>query len=434
MSHPEKTPQQTNDNQTITDLMLMMGKQAKQAAIAIRTAKTDIKNQALLNAADYLEANSSLILDANKLDVDHATKKGLSDSMIDRLILNPEKVSAIATALRDIAALPDPVGRILAQWDRPNGLDISRIATPLGVIGIIYESRPNVTADAGALAMKSGNCCILRGGSESQHSSKAIHKCLVKGLESVNLPADIIQLVPTTDRAAVGMMLGEMTDYIDMIIPRGGKSLVARIQSEAKVPVLAHLEGICHSFVHKDADPQKALDIVVNAKMRRTGVCGATETVLIDKNFGSQDTINILSALSKAGCTVKGCDAICALYPDAILATEEDWKTEYLAPIVSVKIVDDLSSAIHHVQAYSSGHTEAIITENNEAADQFLLDIDSAIVIHNASTQFADGGEFGMGAEIGIATGKIHARGPVGLEQLTCFQYQIRGTGQIRPL
>ena len=354
--------------------------------------------------------------------------------MIERLVLSDKKIIDIANSLRKIAELSDPVNKILAQWQRPNGLDITRIATPLGVIGIIYESRPNVTADAGALAMKSGNSCILRGGSESQYSSQVIHNCLVKGLESVNLPADIIQLVPTPSREAVGIMLADMTAYIDMIIPRGGKSLVARIQSEAKVPVLAHLEGICHSYIHEKADAQKALEIVINAKMRRTSVCGATETLLIDKNFSSDAICHILTNLTQAGCTVKGCQEICYLYPNSIPANDADWHTEYLAPIISVKIVTDISDAIYHIQTYSSGHTEAIITEDLSAAEKFLTDIDSAIVLHNASTQFADGGEFGMGAEIGIATGKIHARGPVGLEQLTCFKYQVRGNGQIRPV
>ncbi len=421
-------------SQTLDNLMITIGKNAKTATLAIRNAPSDIKNQALMRAADFLEQDSGIILEANMIDVDNATQKNLAPSMIDRLRLTDKKITDIADSLRDIAKLPDPVGKILAHWQRPNALDITRIATPLGVIGIIYESRPNVTADAGALAMKSGNACILRGGSESQLSSQAIHACLIKGLESVGLPRDIIQRVPTTSREAVGIMLSDMTDYIDIIIPRGGKSLVARIQSEAKVPVLAHLEGICHSYIHEKADFQKALDIIINAKMRRTGVCGATETLLIDKNFLTEYTLKILQSLTDAGCTIKGCETICTLYPSALVATDDDWRTEYLAPIISVKIVDDISHAINHIQTYSSGHTEAIITEDTEAAEQFLNLIDSAIVIHNASTQFADGGEFGMGAEIGIATGKIHARGPVGLEQLTCFKYQVRGNGQIRPL
>lgn len=421
-------------SQTLDDLMMTIGKNAKTATLAIRNAPSDVKNQALMRAADFLEQDSGKILDANKIDMDTAKQKNLSPSMIDRLHLTHKKITDIANALRDIATLPDPVGKILAHWQRPNGLDITRIATPLGVIGIIYESRPNVTADAGALAMKSGNACILRGGSESYLSSQAIHHCMIKGLEAVGLPTDIIQIVPTTSREAVGMMLSDMTDYIDMIIPRGGKNLVARIQSEAKVPVLAHLEGICHSYIHDKADFQKALDIIINAKMRRTGVCGATETLLIDKGFSTEHTLKILQSLTDAGCTIKGCETICTLYPSALVATEEDWRTEYLAPIISVKSVNDISDAIRHIQTYSSGHTEAIITEDTKAAEQFLNLIDSAIVIHNASTQFADGGEFGMGAEIGIATGKIHARGPVGLEQLTCFKYQVRGNGQTRPL
>ncbi len=423
-----------SSTEMLRDLMQDIGERAKIASSVIRTTSTEIKNQALMAAADFLEHDSDIILQANAQDTQIAKQKNISASMIDRLILNDKKIKDIANALRDIAHLPDPVGRTLAQWQRPNGLDITRIATPIGVIGIIYESRPNVTADAGALAMKSGNACILRGGSESQFSSHAIHQSIVKGLESVGLPADIIQLVPTQSREAVGIMLSDMTTFIDMIIPRGGKSLVARIQSEAKVPVLAHLEGICHSYIHEKADPVKALNIVINAKMRRTGVCGATETLLIDKNFSSEHTVHILSELTQAGCTIKGCKEICKLYPIALPADDSDWRTEYLAPIISVKIVDNILDAINHIQTYSSGHTEAIITEDMQTAEQFLTMIDSAIVLHNASTQFADGGEFGMGAEIGIATGKIHARGPVGLEQLTCFKYQVRGSGQIRPV
>jgi glutamate-5-semialdehyde dehydrogenase len=423
-----------NDTNSIKELMLKIGINAKQATKIIRNACTETKNKALINAADFLEHDCNYILEANKTDIDNAKSKNISLSMLDRLILNSDKIKGIANALRDIAYLDDPVGKKLSQWQRPNGLDITRIATPIGVIGIIYESRPNVTADAGALAMKAGNCSILRGGSESQFSSQAIHKSLVKGLESVNLPADIIQLVPITNREAVGIMLADMTHYIDMIIPRGGRSLVERIQSEAKVPVLAHLEGVCHTYIHEDADANKAIDISLNAKMRRTGICGATETILIDEAFNQQETINLLSVLNQAGCTIKGCQKTVNLYSNSILATDDDWRTEYLAPIVSVKIVDDFTKAIEHIQTYSSGHTEAIITENKDIAEQFLINIDSAIVMHNTSTQFADGGEFGMGAEIGIATGKIHARGPVGLEQLTCFKYQVRGDGQIRPL
>jgi glutamate-5-semialdehyde dehydrogenase len=421
-------------SETLHNLMQDIGERAKIASSVIRTTSTELKNQALMAAADFLEHDNNLIMQANIRDIDNAKQKNLSASMIDRLILNDKKIKDIANALRDIALLPDPVGKTLAQWQRPNGLDITRIATPIGVIGIIYESRPNVTADAGALAMKSGNACILRGGSESQYSSQAIHQAIVKGLQSVGLPADIIQLIPTQSREAVGIMLADMTAYIDMIIPRGGKSLVARIQSEAKVPVLAHLEGICHSYIHEKADPIKALNIVINAKMRRTGVCGATETLLIDKNFSNEHIIHILSELTQAGCTIKGCKEICKRYPLALPADDSDWRTEYLAPIISVKIVDNPFDAINHIQTYSSGHTEAIITEDMQTAEQFLTIIDSAIVLHNASTQFADGGEFGMGAEIGIATGKIHARGPVGLEQLTCFKYQVRGSGQIRLL
>ena len=433
-SHTHTHTHTHKESASLRDLMLEIGKKAKSAAHIIRNATTDIKNAALFNAADFLTADIPTILTANEHDIKTAKQKNLSDAMIDRLVLTEKKIIDIAHSLRDIARLDDPVGKIITQWDRPNGLKITRIATPIGVIGIIYESRPNVTADAGALAMKSGNCCILRGGSESQFSSQAIHKSLTKGLESVGLSADIIQLVQTIDRDAVGIMLSDMVHYIDMIIPRGGKSLVERVQQQAKVPVLAHLEGICHTYIHEQADPQKSLDIVMNAKMRRTGVCGATETLLIDKNFDTAHTLAILSSLYVAGCSIKGCEKICALYPDATPASDIDWRTEYLDSIISVKMVDDISDAINHIQTFSSNHTEAIITENSDIAEIFLRDIDSAIVMHNASTQFADGGEFGMGAEIGIATGKIHARGPVGLEQLTCFKYQVRGNGHIRPL
>lgn len=412
--------------------MMEMGKKARLAANIMADASTDTKNQALKNMAKYLREEAKFILTENEKDISKAKEKNLDAPMVERLLLNEKRIEAIAQSLEMIAGLPDPVGREMDKWDRPNGLNITRLSTPIGVIGIIYESRPNVTADAGALAMKAGNSVILRGGSESFYSSGAIHKCLIKGLESVELPADTIQLVQTTNRDAVGYMLKDMTDYIDMIIPRGGKSLVARIQNEARVPVLAHLEGICHSYIHKDADKEKALELVLNAKMRRTSVCGATETILIDKDFA--DTKNILEKLSEAGCEIRGCVETCKIFSKAILATEDDWHTEYLDAIVSVKIVSDYNEAIDHIAKYSSSHTESIITENKEVAEIFLKRVQSSIVMHNASTQFADGGEFGMGAEIGIATGKIHARGPVGLEQLTCFKYQVRGTGQIRPV
>ena len=332
-----------------------------------------------------------------------------------------------------MAALPDPVGRELARWRRPNGLDIARVATPIGVLGIIYESRPNVTADAGALCLKSGNAVILRGGSESFHSSRAIHAALVEGLEAAGIPSAAIQLVPTTDRAAVGHMLAGLNGTLDLIVPRGGKSLVARVQKEARVAVLAHLEGVCHTYVHEKADLAKARALVLNGKMRRTGVCGATETMLIDRSILSTHLRPILDDLAKAGCEIRGDGEIRAAYPQAKPASEEDWRTEYLDAIIAVRAIDGVEDAITHIATYGSQHTEAIVTEDNGAAERFLSALDSAIVMHNASTQFADGGEFGMGAEIGIGTGKLHARGPVGVEQLTIFKYVLRGTGQTRP-
>jgi glutamate-5-semialdehyde dehydrogenase len=352
---------------------------------------------------------------------------------LDRLKLDAKRVEATAKGVAEVAALPDPVGRELARWKRPNGLDIARVVTPIGVIGIIYESRPNVTADAGALCLKSGNVSILRGGSESLHSSRAIHAALVKGLEAAGLPPAAIQLVPTTDRAAVGLMLNGLNGAVDMIVPRGGKSLVARVQTEARVPVLAHLEGICHTYVHEKADLAMARGIVLNAKMRRTGVCGATETVLIDRAILSTHLVPILDDLAAAGCEIRGDAEITRVYPAAKPATEEDWRTEYLDAIVAVRAVAGVEEAIAHIATYGSQHTESIVTEDSDAAERFLSALDSAIVMHNASTQFADGGEFGMGAEIGIGTGKLHARGPVGVEQLTIFKYVVRGTGQVRP-
>jgi len=353
--------------------------------------------------------------------------------MLDRLMLDDKRVEAMAKGLEDIAALPDPVGRELARWTRPNGLDIARIATPIGVIAIIYESRPNVTADAAALCLKSGNAVILRGGSESAKSSAAILAALRDGLAAANLPAAAIQLVPTNDRAAVGLLLQGLSGSVDLIIPRGGKSLVARVQNEARVPVLAHLEGICHTYIHADADPEKARAVTVNAKMRRTGICGATETLLIDRSVAPALVVQILDDLAAKGCEIRADDAVWALYPAAKPATEEDWRTEYLDAIISVKLVDGVEAAIAHIETYGSHHTEAIVTEDRLAAERFLEGVDSAILLWNASTQFADGGEFGMGAEIGIGTGKLHARGPVGVEQLTTFKYVVRGNGQTRP-
>jgi glutamate-5-semialdehyde dehydrogenase len=418
---------------TLGARMSAMGDAARGAAAGLRTASTDTKNKALAAAAQAIRGRKEQILAANARDMEAAASRGMTSAMMDRLKLDDGRIEAMAKGLEDIAALPDPVGKELARWTQPNGLDIARVATPIGVIGIIYESRPNVTADAGALCMKSGNAVILRGGSESVHSSHAIHAALVEGIESAGLPAAAIQLVPTTDRAAVGMMLEGLGGTVDMIIPRGGKSLVARVQAEARVPVLAHLEGICHSYVHAGADLEKARAIVVNAKMRRTGICGATETLLIDRCIAETHLAPILSDLSKAGCEIRGDKDVVAVYPSAQLATEDDWHSEYLDSIISVRIVDGVDDAVRHIATYGSQHTECIVTEDKEAAEQFMDALDSAIVMHNVSTQFADGGEFGMGAEIGIGTGKLHARGPVGVEQLTTFKYLVRGSGQTRP-
>jgi glutamate-5-semialdehyde dehydrogenase len=412
--------------------MLAMGRAARDAAAVLREASTESKNKALLAGAEAIRARSKEILAANDEDMRAAAARNLTPALLDRLKLDAKRLEATAKGVAEVAALADPVGRELARWKRPNGLDIARVSTPIGVIGIIYESRPNVTADAGALCLKSGNAVILRGGSESLHSSRAIHAALVEGLEAAGLPAAAIELVPTTDRAAVGYMLAGLKGTIDMIVPRGGKSLVARVQAEARVPVLAHLEGICHTYVHEKADLAMARKIVLNAKMRRTGICGATETLLIDRKILGSHLKPILDDLAKAGCEIRGDVEICTAYPLAKPATEEDWRTEYLDAIIAVRVVSGVEEAIKHIAAYGSQHTESIITADTRAAERFMAALDSAIVMHNASTQFADGGEFGMGAEIGIGTGKLHARGPVGVEQLTTFKYVVRGTGQIR--
>jgi glutamate-5-semialdehyde dehydrogenase len=417
----------------LSALMNGLGKSARTAARAIREASTEAKNAALLAAAAALRTRQDEILAANAEDMSAAREHGLSAAMLDRLMLDAKRVEAMAKGVEEIAALADPVGRELARWTRPNGLDIARVATPIGVIGIIYESRPNVTADAAALCLKSGNAVILRGGSESAKSAAAILGALREGLADANLPGEIVQLVPTTDRAAVGELLKGLNGTVDLIIPRGGKSLVARVQNEARVPVLAHLEGICHTYIHASADPEQARAITVNAKMRRTGICGATETLLIDRGVAPALVIEVLDDLAAKGCEIRADDAIRAIYPAAQPASAEDWRTEYLDAIVSVKLVEDVEAAIAHIEEYGSHHTEAILAEDRLAAERFLDGIDSAIVIWNASTQFADGGEFGMGAEIGIGTGKLHARGPVGVEQLCTFKYVVRGNGQVRP-
>ena len=413
--------------------MLAMGRAARDAAAELREASPEQKNKALLAAADAMRASEAAILAANDKDMQASAARGLSPALMDRLKLDGKRVEATAKGVDEVAALPDPVGRELARWQRPNGLDIARVSTPIGVIGIIYESRPNVTADAGALCLKSGNVAILRGGSESLHSSRAIHAALVEGLRAADLPGEAIQLVPTTDRAAVGYMLAGLNGAIDMIVPRGGKSLVARVQEEARVPVLAHLEGICHTYVHEKADLAMARRIVLNAKMRRTGVCGATETLLIDRAIVGTHLKPILDDLAAAGCEIRGDAEVRAAYASAKPASEEDWRTEYLDAIIAVRAVAGVDEAIAHIAKYGSQHTESIVTQDRAAAERFLAALDSAIVMHNASTQFADGGEFGMGAEIGIGTGKLHARGPVGVEQLTIFKYVVRGSGQTRP-
>ncbi len=416
----------------IAAVMQEMGAAAKAASHALSIASTEQKNKALTAMASAIESATADILAANAEDLARAVSSGLAASFIDRLTLTDKGSGAIAAGIRAIAALPDPVGAVIAEWDRPNGLHIERVRTPLGVIGVIYESRPNVTADAGALCLKSGNAVILRGGSDSLSSSRAIHACLVAGLKAAGLPEAAIQLVPVADRAAVGAMLSGLDQTIDVIVPRGGKSLVARVQAEARVPVFAHLEGLCHVYVDASADLDMARRVVVNSKMRRTGICGAAETLLIDSGAIGTMLGPILDALKAAGCEIRASATVLKIVPGLIAAVEEDWRTEYLAPVISVAVVDGIGGAISHINRYSSHHTEAVVAEDPGVVERFFTEIDSAILLHNASTQFADGGEFGMGAEIGIATGKMHARGPVGVEQLTSFKYRVRGTGQTR--
>jgi glutamate-5-semialdehyde dehydrogenase len=419
---------------TTTDLAASMDALGRAAVVAARSlarAGSTVKNAALTAAAVQIRNQRAALLEANRVDLAGADERGLSPAMKDRLALDERRVEAIAKALEDVVALADPVGNVIASWTRPNGLLIERVRVPLGVVGIIYESRPNVTADAGALCLKSGNAVILRGGSESAHSSRAIHACLVAGLKSAGLPEAAIQIVPTTDRAAVGYMLASMTEFIDVLVPRGGRSLVERVQKEARVPVIGHLEGNCHVYIDRDADASMARDIVLNAKLRRTGVCGAAETVLFDRGW-SQARV-VVGALLDAGCAVRGDAEVQRLDPRVTAATEQDWYTEYLDAIIAAKTVDGVDDAVAHIARYGSAHTESIVTRNQATADRFLANVDSAIVLHNASTQFADGGEFGMGAEIGISTDKFHARGPVGVEQLTSYKYVVRGSGQVRP-
>jgi glutamate-5-semialdehyde dehydrogenase len=413
-------------------LMISLGHAARRAARAVALAPRTAKDAALRAAAAELRLRTPEILTANALDVADARVRGTAASFLDRLTLDPGRVEAIARGLEEIAELPDPVGRVLARFERPNGLVIERVATPLGVIGVIYESRPNVTADAGALCLKAGNAAILRGGSESLRSSRAIHDCLVAGLRAAGLPEAAISLVPVADRDAVGAMLAGLDGDIDVIVPRGGKSLVERVQREARVPVFAHLEGIVHVFVHADADLDMAKHIVLNAKMRRTGICGAAETLLVDRACAATHLAPLAKALLDAGCEVRGDDATQATDMRVVPASEADWRAEYLDAIIAARVVDGLDAAIAHIETYGSHHTDCIVTNSEEAARRFLTEVDSAIVLHNASTQFADGGEFGFGAEIGIATGRMHARGPVGVEQLTSFNYRVHGAGQVR--
>ena len=414
----------------IHSLVLDIGKRAREASRSLAIASSLQKKDALIFAAESIKASSVNILEQNKKDLDFGSAKGLSQALMDRLLLNEERIASMISGLEAIASQDDPIGEIMMAWQQPNGLEIKRVRTPLGVIGVIYESRPNVTADAGALCLKAGNSVILRGGSESYNSSIAIHSCLQKGLLKANLPADSIQLIPTRDRAAVQSLL-KMTEYIDVIVPRGGKSLVGLVQSEARVPVFAHLEGIVHIYLDKTADPKKAFDVILNSKTRRTGICGAAECLLINKEILNSLGTEIVKMLLESGVEVradKGVDKI----PGTVTAKRGDWGREFLDSKIAVKAVGDLDEAINHIQSYSSGHTDCIITENLEARDKFFTQLDSAILMHNASTQFADGGEFGMGAEIGIATGKLHARGPVGTVQLTSFKYLVEGQGTIR--
>jgi glutamate-5-semialdehyde dehydrogenase len=421
-----------SDAAVLRDAMIQLGDAARAAMRELSAVSTDAKNRALREAARAIRDASPALAASNAKDMAAAEEKGITGSMLDRLLLTDSRIEAMAKVLEEIAELDDPVGAIMAEWSRPNGLQIQRVRVPLGVIGIIYESRPNVTADAGALCLKSGNAAILRGGSESFHSSTAIMECLQAGLRAANLPTASIQMVPTTDRAAVGEML-TMIDHIDIIVPRGGKSLIERVQNESRIPVIAHLDGNCHVFVDRAADPDMAIHIIHNAKMRRPGICGAAESLLIDRSRAPDVLPGIIKSLFDAGCEIRGDEETQALDKKIVKASEQDWDTEYLDAIISVKQVDGLDEAIDHINRHGSHHTDSIVTEDSVAAESFLKNVDSAIVLHNASTQFADGGEFGMGAEIGISTGRLHARGPVGVEQLTTYKYVVRGDGQVRP-
>ena len=422
-----------SDNLSIAATMDALGRGARAVATGLARSTSATRNEALQRAADAIRTQEGAILAANSKDMQAAQARDLRAAMLDRLALNHERVASMANGIDAIAALPDPVGKVLAEWERPNGLKIQRVSVPLGVIGIIYESRPNVTADAASLCLKSGNAVILRGGSESFHSSQAIHRCLTDGLSGAGIDVAAVQMVPTTDRAAVGYLLSSMAEFVDVVVPRGGKSLIRRVQEEARVPVIGHLEGICHVYLHASADTAMASEIVYNAKMRRTGICGAAETVLVDRAAAARLLPSIADTLAAAGCEIRGDEEVRKIVPTVAAATEADWSTEYLDAIISIRVVNDITQAMEHIVRYGSGHTECIVAADDTAASRFFADVDSAILLHNASTQFADGGEFGMGAEIGIATGRIHARGPVGAEQLTSYKYVVRGNGQVRP-
>jgi len=421
------------ENRSIAEIMDEIGRAARSAAADLAQSSAEQRNQALRLAAAAIREQAEKILAANENDMRSARAKSVNNAMLDRLALDSGRVEAMAAGLEEIGDLPDPVGKVLAKWQRPNGLQIERISVPLGVIGIIYESRPNVTADAAGLCLKSGNAVILRGGSESFNSGQAIYRCLRVGLEKAGMNPAVVQLVPTTDRDAVGYLLSSMSEYLDVVVPRGGKNLIKRVQEEARVPVIGHLEGICHVYLHESADLEMAKNIVLNAKMRRTGICGAAETLLIDRAAAERLLPDVAAELIAAGCEIRGDQQAREILPTADAATEADWSTEYLEAVISVRIVENLAQATEHIRHYGSGHTECIVADDQAAAEQFLRQVDSAILLHNASTQFADGGEFGMGAEIGIATGRIHARGPVGAEQLTSYKYVVRGSGQTRP-
>jgi len=420
------------ESRSIAEIMDEIGRAARTAAAELALSSADQRNRALNLVAAAIREQASQILAANEKDMRSARAKNLNDAMLDRLALEAGRVAAMATGLEEISKLPDPLGKVLAKWQRPNGLQIERISVSLGVIGIIFESRPNVTADAAGLCLKSGNAVILRGGSESFNSCRAIYRCLRVGLESAGINPAAVQLVPTTDRAAVGYLLSSMGEHLDVVIPRGGKNLIKRVQEEARVPVIGHLEGICHVYLHESADLEMAKNVVLNAKMRRTGICGAAETLLVDRAAAKRLLPEVGAELAAAGCEIRGDNEVCEILPAALAAMEADWSTEYLDAIISVRVIGNLAEATEHIRHYGSGHTECIVADDQSAADQFLRQVDSAILLHNASTQFADGGEFGMGAEIGIATGRLHARGPVGAEQLTSYKYVVRGSGQIR--